>query len=59
MYIESIEDFLARGGKITNLPSSPEVKSLSLSRKIGFKESQFNVGRKKVLARQYANRRAA
>lgn len=59
MYIESVEDFLARGGKVTTLPPSREVKSLSLSRKIGFNESQFNVGRKKVLARQYANRRSS
>lgn len=59
MYTESVQEFLARGGEVTTLPPSREVKSLSLSRKMGFNESQFNVGRKKVLARQYANRRAS
>jgi len=57
--IESVEQFLARGGKIDVLPPQKEKKSLSMSRKMGFNESQYNVGRKKVLARQLANRKAA
>jgi len=57
--IETVEQFLARGGKIHVLPAQKAKKSLSLSRRIGFKESYYNVGRKKTIHRELANKRAA
>lgn len=57
--IESVEQFLARGGKIDVLPAQKAKKSLSLSRQLGFKESAYNVGRKKKMHREFANRMAA
>ena len=59
MTVETVEQFLARGGKIQYLPSQKVKKSLNLSRKIGHKESSYNVGLSKKWARELANLNAA
>jgi hypothetical protein len=59
MSVETVEQFLARGGKIQYLPPQKVKKSLSLSWKMGFKQSSYNVGLSKKWARELANLNAA
>jgi len=59
MTVETVEQFLARGGKIQYLPPQKVKKSLNMSPKMGHKESSYNVGLSKKWARELANRSAA
>ena len=51
--IETVTEYLARGGKVTVLPPQKECKALRFAQQ-GHKHTEFNVGKKKIFHRQYA-----
>jgi hypothetical protein len=55
---QEVQDFLAKGGKITVLPEGKVKAGLNFP-KMGHKYSEYNVGRQRVLARLDASKRAA